>query len=88
MFTLGKGEDRKIVVAKMESSEDKLEVIAKKQLDSKKLYIENDLTIEERQIQVIIKGKYERNKRKIGYQKLYVNGKEDRWSHDEGSLKE
>ena len=57
----------------------------KNKLKGKEIYIENDLTKQEREIQAAIrqKAKEERNKGnevKIGYLKLRINGKWEHWN--------
>lgn len=85
VFEVGKREDNKIVIAKVKTFEGKLEVMTNK-LGRKKIYVENDLTVEKRRIQAIIKErakdeKQRGKKTRVGYQKLNINGKEFRWGH-------
>lgn len=76
------GRDRKCVIVKMESWEDKKSVlINKKKLGQQKIFIDNDLTAKERDIQRELVGimKEERNNgtaSKVGYQKIMIR---DQW---------
>lgn len=59
----------------------------------KNVYIENDLTWEERKIQfdirAIAKTERAKNKKvKVGYQKIFIEGKEYKWCTNEGGLVE
>lgn len=76
------GKDKKCIIATMNSWEDKKEVlINKRKLGQRRIYIDNDLTRQERDIQRelvnIMKTEREKgNISKIGYQKIKIN---DRW---------
>lgn len=90
--TVGKEEERKMLVVEMNTFEDKLKLLEKKKkLAGTNIYIENDLTREERRVQREIRAvaREQRNQGKtvkVSYQKLKINGKEFRWSRDEEGL--
>lgn len=90
--TVGRIEGRKIIVAEMAKWEDKMEILEKKKyLQGTNIFIENDLTQEERRIQAEIRAvarekKSKGNNVKIGYQKLNINGNEYKWSKDDDGL--
>lgn len=74
------------VVAEVESWEKKQEIMNRKvRLGEKKIYIDNDLTIEERRVQEeirkVAKTEREAGKRvKVGYKKIIINGKKYEWN--------
>lgn len=76
------GRDRKCVIVKMENWEDKKTVLRnKRKLGQQKIFIDNDLTAKERDIQRELVGimKEERDKgivSKVGYQKIMIR---DQW---------
>lgn len=82
-----------MITAKLENKDQKREIMTKKKnLKGKRIFIDNDLTWKERQVQKEIwkiaeeeKGKGA--KVKIGYRKIEVNGKKFAWKEEEG-LKE
>lgn len=87
------GKSKKRILVKMNTWEDKVEVLkSKKNLKDTDIYIDNDLTKEERRIQAEIRAlaKEEKSKGKsvkIGYQKLKINEQEFLWSKkDEGMV--
>lgn len=90
--TVGKIEGKMTLIAEMGSWEDKREILEnKKKLIGSTIYIDNDLTQEERRIQKEIRAvaREERNKGrtvKISYQKLTINGEEYRWSREDDGL--
>lgn len=85
----GKGD---IILVKMESWAKKQEVMrASNLLKGTEIYVEHDLTREERKIQVEIRkiAREENNKgknTKIGYKKLIIEGEEYKWSKREQGL--
>lgn len=73
----------------LEKMEDKVKVMENKsklrKLENEKIYINNDLTIKERDIQKKIRKRAEEERKKgrkvkIGYQKLVIDGKQWRWN--------
>lgn len=93
-FTIGKQEEKKVTVAEISTFTEKLAIMKNKaRLKGNNIYIEDDLTKEEQQIQTAIKkvAREEREKGKktqIGYRKLKVNNVQYEWSNEEGgSLK-
>ena len=92
-YWVGKGEKRGLLIAKLKSWQQKRAVMLKKgTLKEKKLFIDNDLTKKEREIQKNIKdiAKAEREqgaKVKVGYRKVKINDKTFIWKED-GGLKE
>lgn len=79
-------------VVAINSWEEKLEILKNKyKLKGTKVYINNDLTKKERQIQIEISrtAKLENengNRTRIGYQKLTINGKQWVWNKTEAKL--
>ncbi|KAF2885784.1 hypothetical protein ILUMI_20389 [Ignelater luminosus] len=77
---------QRIVMAKCEALEQKLQIIkAKSKLKGTQCFIEDDLTKEERKIQAILRNKArnereKRNTAKIGYTKLIVNDEVWEWN--------
>ena len=92
-YWVGRGEKRGLLIAKLKSWQQKRTVMLKKNtLKDKRLFIDNDLTKKEREIQKNIKDivKAEREqgaKVKIGYRKVKINDKTFIWKED-GGLKE
>lgn len=76
---------REMIVVEVESFSKKMEIMkAKNKIRGSQVYIDNDLTKNERGIQKEIReiAKEERDKGKTvrtGYQKIIINGKEFRW---------
>lgn len=77
--------EQKMIVVKMENMEDKKKVMkAKNKLKGKNIYIEDDMTKEERMVQYELR-KSARNIRKtgkevkIGFQKLIIDGERQYW---------
>lgn len=74
-----------ITIAKVNSWEQKMQIMRKKrELKGTEIYIENDMTIKEREIQKQLRGisKAEKNKGKnvkVGYQKISINDKTYKW---------
>lgn len=87
-------ENSKIQLVKMKSWNDKKLVMKNKsKLGNSKIYIEDDLTIKERNIQAeiykVMKRERENNKRaNAGYKRLWIEGKEFRWSEEKNELEE
>lgn len=87
-------EGRNLVMAELESWEQKREIMNKKKELKKGIIIEDDLTRREREIQRKLreKAREERekgdSKAKIGYKKIYLNGKWYRWNEKEEKLEE
>lgn len=79
-----------MLIVKLKSWQQKKEILAKKsKLKDKKLYIDNDSTKKERDVQKeiakIAKMKRERGDQvKIGYRKLMVNERTFIWKEEEG----
>lgn len=79
-----------IIVIKMRNWEEKLEVMShKKQLKGSTIFLDNDLTKEEREIQrkiwQVAKGEREKGKDvKIGHQKIRIDGKWVYWQEQAG----
>ncbi|KAK9675038.1 hypothetical protein QE152_g40691 [Popillia japonica] len=80
----------------LENTTDKIEVMKKKNklrsIGNENVYINDDLSKRQREIQQIIrtKGKEEKNKGhavKIGYGKLTVNNTEWKWDYQKGELR-
>ena len=92
-YWVGRGEKRGLLIAKLKSWQQKRAVMLKKStLKDKRLFIDNDLTKKEREIQKNIKdiAKAEREqgaKVKVGYRKVKINDKTFIWKED-GGLKE
>lgn len=90
------GAGREMVVVKMANSEAKFKIMSeKKKLKERKekIFIDDDLTQEERGIQRIIKerGRKEREEGRqvrIGYRKMQINGRKLRWNDDTEQLEE
>lgn len=78
-------EEKRVIIARLSQWEDKVEIMRKKKnLGDRKIYINHDLTIEERMMQRklsdIAKEKKQKNNRvKIGYRKLCINGNWKSW---------
>lgn len=89
-FTIGKQEEKKITVAEITSFTEKLAIMKNKaRLRGNNIYIEDDLTKQEQQIQTAIKkvAREEREKGKktqIGYRKLKVDNVQYEWSNEDG----
>lgn len=84
-------------IIKMEKFTEKLEILRKKhrlkQAKNKIIYINDDLTKAEIEIQQKITEVAKKEKQngkhvKMGFMKLYINGKEWKWDHKENKLKE
>lgn len=88
-FKMNKKGNSDIILAEMETWEEKQAIMTNKsKLRGSAIYIENDMTIEERKIQAEIRklsrAERERGKRTtIGYKKLFINGIEHVWSDRE-----
>ncbi|EZA59751.1 hypothetical protein X777_16232 [Ooceraea biroi] len=89
-YWIKREQSRRMLVAKLRSWQQKKEILIKKsKMKGKKLYIDNDLTKKERDVQKEITG-IARTKReqgwevKIGYKKLIANGKTFIWEQEEG----
>jgi predicted RNase H-like nuclease (RuvC/YqgF family) len=91
-FKVGQVEEKKAIIATIETYKQKTDIMVnKKNLKGKKIYIENDLTKKEREIQTkIIKIAKEENnagnKTRIGYQKLIINNQEYEWNKQQQNL--
>lgn len=91
-YKIGKQKGKELIVAEMNDIEAKNEVMNKKKnLGKTQVYIENDLTVAERQIQNAIKQiafneRKQGKKTKIGYQKLKIDGMDYKWSKSELQL--
>lgn len=85
-YQIGKEQQSHVIIAEVESWERKQEIMANKmKLRNTRIYINNDLTTEERRIQKEIRSiareeKAKGNKVKTGYQKIILNDKEYRWN--------
>lgn len=83
-----------IVVAKLESLYKKTEVMKNKnKLKGRNIFIESDMTKEERKIQYeirnIARGEIKKgNKTKVSYQKIYINDKVYKWAAEENGVVE
>lgn len=81
------------VIAEVESWTKKIEIMKNKsRLGGRKVYIDNDMTVEERKIQseirAIAKKERENGKRvTVGYQKAIIEGVRFRWNKKEGKMK-
>jgi len=90
--SIGRQEQNRIIVAKIESFEQKIQIMKNKgKLRNTKVFIESDLTVKERKIQQTIneKAKEERatgSRVKVGYQKLIVDNKKYVWNKKKGTL--
>lgn len=86
-YTVGKRKEKKAVVAKIEYWKEKQEVMKNKnKLRGTQIYIDNDLTMKERDIQSKIydranKEKAKGKRVKIGYQKLLIEGVQYVWNN-------
>ncbi|RLU18088.1 hypothetical protein DMN91_010331 [Ooceraea biroi] len=89
-YWIKREQGRRMLVAKLGSWQQKKEILIKKsKMKGKKLYIDNDLTKKERDVQKeitgIVRTKRERGEEvKIGYKKLIANGKTFIWEEEEG----
>lgn len=87
-YQITKDDKTIMVVAKVESLEKKHEIMSTKNvLKDTKIFIDNDLTVEERKIQKEIRSiaKDERDngkKVKVGFMKMYIDGEEYRWDKE------
>lgn len=92
VIILNKGKRNEVLIVEMENWEKKQEIMAaKSKLKQTKIYIDNDLTWEERKIQREIRSiaKEEKGKGKsvkIGYQKLIINGEVYGWNKQENGI--
>ena len=83
-----------MILVELESYEKKMEIMrSKSKIRNTKVYIDNDLTRTERDIQKEIvsiarKENSKGNKTNIGYQRLYINGKLFKWNKNENGLAE
>lgn len=83
-----------VALVELENWEKKQEVMSKKsRLDTKRIYIEYDLTYEERKVQVAIREKARKLQEegkvvKVGYRKLNIQGKWFHWNDEEEELQE
>lgn len=81
-----------MIVVQMESWEKKKEVmISKNKLKDTRIYIDNDMTKKEREIQkeirnIAMEEKKKGNRAKIGYQSLVINDEEYKWDEKEYGL--
>lgn len=94
VYNINKKEEWKIILAEVETWEQKREIMLhKNKLKGTKIYIENDLTKEERRIQTelvkIAKDEREKGSRvKIGYKKLVINNVSYEWNEMERGVTE
>ncbi|KMQ89610.1 golgin subfamily a member 6-like protein 2 protein [Lasius niger] len=87
------GNRSKIVLVKLEEWEDKRKIMEKKKELYRGIYIEDDLTWKEREVQKNLRDLASEHKKsgksaKVGYFKLCVDGKWLRWNERRGSLRE
>ena len=88
-FEVRKSEGKELIVAKVASVAEKIEVMKNKgKLKGKWIYIDDDLTKEERETQSEIRkqAREERDKGKtvkVGYKKLIINGTLFKWCEKE-----
>lgn len=94
-YELGKRNGRPgVITAKLYNWQDKQEVLKNKnKLKGENIFIDNDLTAKERQIQKEIRdlGKIEAakgNRVKIGYKKIFINGSKHEWNDELGFLQQ
>lgn len=86
------GRERDCIIAKMESVEDKIRTMKEKgKLKGQKIYVDDDLTIEERGVQKQIRDKAREQKAtgkevRVRYRKLLINGKTFKWDEKRREL--
>jgi hypothetical protein len=91
-YKIGKNEERKAIIAKIQTWEQKRDIMVnKKILKGKKIIIDNDLTRKEMNIQNKLReiAKEEEStgsKTKMGYQKITINNKMYVWNHKDNQL--
>lgn len=84
--------DKTIVAAEIESWEQKRDIMKNKKVLERGLFIEDDLTRREREIQQklreIARGERENGNVKVGYKKITIGEKVMTWNEKEGKLME
>lgn len=92
VYTIRKGEKNAGIAVKCKSWEDKKEIMKKKSaFKGKKIFIENDMTPEERDIQRKIREKAVEEQKtgkevKVAYQKLIIDGVLYKWNERDNKL--
>ena len=87
-------ENRKITIAEVENLEKKKEIMVnKKNLGSEKVFIDDDMTWKEREIQGKIRELAKKKKQegcevKVSYMKMYLNGKWLKWNEHKNRFEE
>ncbi|KAF2879030.1 hypothetical protein ILUMI_27124 [Ignelater luminosus] len=94
-YTKGNKEERKVIIVEMEKWEDKRKIMERiHKLRGQKVFIESELTDNEKKIQFrlreIVRSENEKGGRvKVGYKKVIINGKLYTWKKgEEGFLKD
>lgn len=93
-YKINRGKENEMIVAEVESWEQKQNIMRKKQmLKGKDIFIDNDLTAKERQIQnqIVEISKVEKKRGKnvrVGYRKLFIEEKVFVWDEREQGVKE
>ncbi|KAK4886633.1 hypothetical protein RN001_002904 [Aquatica leii] len=91
-YKIGKRSQLSHIKARVQNFQEKIKIMTnKKKLAGTKIYIDNDDTVKEMEIQNIIKetAKQERSlskTTKISYQKLYINGEQFIWNPRKNKL--
>ncbi|XP_017889191.1 golgin subfamily A member 6-like protein 22 [Ceratina calcarata] len=89
---IGGGEIAKVSIVEMENWEAKQEVMKKKgKLRGKRIYIDHDMTQEERRVQKLLREKAreeinEGREAKVGYRKIKILNKWYRWNEEKGEI--
>ncbi|XP_044755086.1 uncharacterized protein KIAA2012-like [Coccinella septempunctata] len=93
-YKINRGTKVEMIVAEIASWDQKQNIMkAKQRLKGKDIYIDNDLTLKERQVQkqILEISRVEKSKEKkvrVGYRKIFIDGKLFVWDDDEQGVKE
>lgn len=91
MHAVGK-EGKEVIIIEMKSWEQKEEIMReKKKLGSRRIYIDHDMTEEEREVQRKLRERAKKEKAdgrmvKVGYKKIEIQGKKYVWSEEESRI--
>jgi len=82
------GEEREVVIIRMDSWERKEKIMRRKQkLGIRKIYIDNDLSQEKRKLREIARDERADGRRaRIGYKRIEIEGQMYIWSEEENSI--
>lgn len=93
-YNISKTGEKDIILAKVQNWQQKMDIMRNKiKLRGSGIYIESDMTLQERNIQLQIRkiAREERSKQKtvkVGYEKLWINGTMYKWDKKENGVVE